>query len=56
MIKFYGLKEDCRILDVGCGKGFFLKDFKNLMPKSTVAGLDISSYAIKKSHPDIKKI
>ena len=25
------------------------------MPKSTVAGLDISSYAIKKSHPDIKK-
>ena len=55
MIKFYGLKEDCRILDVGCGKGFFLKDFKNLMPKATIAGLDISSYAIKKSHPDIKK-
>ena len=25
------------------------------MPKSTVAGLDISSYAIKKSHPDVKK-
>jgi len=25
MIKFYKLKKNCKILDVGCGKGFFFK-------------------------------
>ncbi|MDB9980005.1 class I SAM-dependent methyltransferase [Candidatus Pelagibacter sp.] len=54
MIKFYNLKKNCRILDVGCGKGFFLKDFKDLLPDADVYGLDISKYAIKNSHQKIK--
>ena len=28
-----------RILDIGCGKGFMLHDFKELMPDATVRGL-----------------
>ncbi len=55
LIKHYKLKEDCKILDVGCGKGFFLNDFKNILPKSTIRGIDISNYAINKAHPKIKK-
>lgn len=43
---YYQLAEDASVLDVGCGKGFMLHDFKELMPRLTVAGLDISSYAI----------
>jgi len=54
MVKFYKLKKNCKILDVGCGKGFFLKDFKNLMPLSQVYGIDISKYAINKAPKDIK--
>ena len=54
MIKFYKLKKNCRILDIGCGKGFFLKDFKDLLPNADVHGLDISKYAIKNSHPKVK--
>ena len=54
MIKHYKLKKNCKILDVGCGKGFFLKDFKDIMPNAKVFGADISSYAINKSHPKIK--
>lgn len=42
----YLLAEDAAVLDIGCGKGFMLHDFKELMPESTVAGVDISQYAI----------
>ena len=55
LIKFYKLKDNAKILDVGCGKGFFLYDFKKILPKSEVYGLDISRYAIKNSKPEIKK-
>ena len=52
--EFYNLKDDCKILDIGCGKGFFLFDFKKFMPNSDVYGLDISDYAIKNSKEEIK--
>jgi ubiquinone/menaquinone biosynthesis C-methylase UbiE len=42
----YGLADDASALDIGCGKGFMLHDFKRLYPAMTVAGIDISEYAI----------
>jgi len=42
----YGLRDDASVLDVGCAKGFMLHDFKELMPDSTIAGIDISEYAM----------
>jgi ubiquinone/menaquinone biosynthesis C-methylase UbiE len=54
MAKFYNLKNNAKILDVGCGKGFFLHDLKNFNSSFDVYGVDISKYAIKKSHPSIK--
>jgi ubiquinone/menaquinone biosynthesis C-methylase UbiE len=32
-----------------------LKDFKKLLPKSKIIGLDISQYAIKNSDPEIRE-
>ena len=55
MIKFYKLKKNCKVLDVGCGKGYFLKDFIDIMPSGKVKGIDVSGYAIKNSHLKIKK-
>lgn len=52
--KYYKLSADTSILDVGCGKGFMLHDFKLLMPTASVAGLDISEYAYNNSMEDIK--
>lgn len=46
MKDFYNLADDASILDIGCAKGFMLHDFKELMPGATVAGIDISDYAI----------
>jgi len=43
----YHLSGGASVLDVGCGKGFMLHDFKELMPDLTVAGIDISEYAIE---------
>ncbi len=42
----YGLPPNARILDIGCGKGFMLHDFKELMPDAFVAGIDVSEYAV----------
>ena len=54
MKDYYQLAEDCSILDIGCAKGFLLHDFKELMPNCTVAGVDVSDYAISCAMPSIK--
>ncbi len=54
MIEYYGLTEESRILDVGCGKGFMLYDFKKALPGITVRGIDISQYAIDNAMEDVK--
>ena len=51
----YNLEDDAQILDIGCAKGFMVKDFKLLLPNSTVLGVDISEYAINHAEPDIRE-
>ena len=51
---YYRLAEDASVLDVGCGKGFMLHDFKELMPNVTIAGIDISEYAIEHAIETVK--
>lgn len=54
MRDYYKLEETAGILDVGSGKGFMLHDFKLIMPKCTVAGIDISEYAIDQTMEEVK--
>ena len=54
MQEYYRLAEDAAILDIGCGKGFMLHDFKELMSKAFVAGIDVSTYAIDNAMPSVK--
>ncbi|HIA11429.1 MAG TPA: class I SAM-dependent methyltransferase [Flavobacteriales bacterium] len=51
---YYSLSDDANVLDIGCAKGFMLYDFKELMPRLTVAGIDISEYAIDNAIEAIK--
>ena len=50
----YRLAEDAVVLDVGCGKGFMMYDFKRLMPRMTIAGIDISEYAYEQAMSEMK--
>jgi protein-L-isoaspartate(D-aspartate) O-methyltransferase len=54
MVDHYQLKPGDKVLDVGCGKGFLLYDFTQVLPGVEVAGLDISSYAIEHAKPEIQ--
>lgn len=55
LIKFYSLKNNSKILDVGCGKGFLLYEIKKILPQIEICGFDISKHAIKNSPTPIKK-
>lgn len=46
MIAHWGLRSGMRVLDVGCAKGFLVKDFMKACPGLEAFGLDISIYAL----------
>lgn len=54
MVQHYGLKPGDRVLDIGCGKGFLLYEFTQVLPGLAVAGLDISSYALENAKEEVK--
>ena len=45
--KHFGLTSSSSLLDVGCAKGFMLHDLEELIPGISVAGVDVSDYAIE---------
>lgn len=51
---FYKLNSQSKILDVGCAKGFMLYDFTKLIPGISVAGIDVSTYAIDNALEEIQ--
>jgi ubiquinone/menaquinone biosynthesis C-methylase UbiE len=54
-IERYKLNNNSKILEVGCAKGYFLKEFSDLLNNKENIGLDISSYAITKGHKKVKR-
>ena len=51
IINFFKLKKNDKVLDVGCAKGFLVKD---LLDQGIDAyGIDVSNYAIKNCHPQV---
>jgi SAM-dependent methyltransferase len=46
MVAHWNLKPGDRVLDVGCAKGFLVKDLMKACPGLDVFGLDISEYAL----------
>src|SRR5690349_10906896 len=46
IINHYGLKTGMRVLDVGCAKGFLVKDLMIACPGLEAFGLDVSLYAL----------
>jgi len=53
IVSHFKLKPGDRILDVGCAKGFLVKDLLKVCPGLEVYGLDISEYALMKCEPEV---
>ena len=51
--RHYELAVDAAILDVGCAKGFMLKDFSLHLPHARLAGIDVSPYAIEHAEKEV---
>ena len=54
MLLHYNLSDTAAVLDIGCGKGFMLHDFKEIMPNCSVAGIDVSEYSIENAMSTVK--
>lgn len=52
IIAHYGLKGGDRVLDVGCAKGFLVKDLRKVCSGLDVFGIDVSEYAMRHSEPE----
>ena len=53
IVAHFNLKPGHRVLDVGCAKGFLVKDLMTVCPGLEVFGLDISDYALKNCEPEV---
>lgn len=52
IVTHFGLKPGDRVLDVGCAKGFLVKDLLTACPGLEAFGLDISEYAMMHCEPE----
>jgi ubiquinone/menaquinone biosynthesis C-methylase UbiE len=53
IVKHFNLKSGDRVLDVGCAKGFLVKDLMKVCPGLEAFGLDISEYALMHCEPEV---
>ena len=53
IIAHFGLKPGDRVLDVGCAKGFLVKDLLTECPGLDVYGIDVSTYALMHCEPEV---
>ena len=56
LAEHYNLTNESSVLDIGCAKGFLLKDLKKFIPNSRLVGIDISPYAIENADPDVREV
>jgi len=53
IVRHFRLKPGDRVLDVGCAKGFLVKDLMQVCPGLEAFGLDISEYALLHCEPEV---
>ena len=53
IVRHFKLKPGDRVLDVGCAKGFLVKDMMKVCPGLEAFGLDISEYALMHCDPQV---
>ncbi len=54
LVDRYGIKAGMSVLDVGCGKGYLLYEFTQIVPGLRVAGIDISQYGVDNAKEEVR--
>jgi SAM-dependent methyltransferase len=54
IIKRYNLTNKSKVLEIGCRKGFFLNDIKEILPGIKIVGVEDHKYPLKKSLKSVK--
>jgi SAM-dependent methyltransferase len=54
LIETYGLTNESKVLDVGCGKAFLLYEMKKLLPGLQIAGFDISHHGLADAKAEVR--
>ena len=54
LVDRYGIKAGMSVLDVGCGKGYLLYEFTQIVPGLRVAGIDISRYGVENAKEEVR--
>jgi SAM-dependent methyltransferase len=54
LAEHFKLNAGDRVLDIGCAKGFLMRDLMEVVPGLEVWGLEISQYAIDNCHDDAR--
>lgn len=54
IVDHFGIDASFSLLDVGCAKGFMIFDLLEVVPGMTVAGIDVSEYAIATAKPEVQ--
>ena len=53
IVAHFSLKPGDRVLDVGCAKGFLVKDLMAVCPGLEAFGIDVSRYALDHCEPEV---
>jgi ubiquinone/menaquinone biosynthesis C-methylase UbiE len=53
IVAHFGLAAGDRVLDVGCAKGFLIKDLMAVCPGLNAFGVDVSEYALMHCEPEV---
>ncbi len=52
-VAHWDLKPGDRVLDIGCAKGFLVKDLRSVCPGQEAFGIDISEYAVSHCEAEV---
>lgn len=53
IVEHFSLGKKSRVLDVGCAKGFLVKDLEIVCPGLRAFGIDVSEYAVLNCEPEV---